>query len=47
MLREELFSRAGAGSFAAFQFPAPRCNRVVAAVFARIAPNAMAARNDA
>jgi RNA polymerase sigma-70 factor (ECF subfamily) len=47
MLRHELFSRAGAGSFAAFQFPAPRCNRVVAAVFARIAPNATPARRDA
>jgi RNA polymerase sigma-70 factor (ECF subfamily) len=47
LLRQELFSRAGAGSFAAFQFPAPRCDRVVAAVFARIAPNAPSARRDA
>lgn len=47
MLREELFLRAGAGSYAAFQFPAPRCNRVVAAVFARIAPDAMFTRTDA
>jgi RNA polymerase sigma-70 factor (ECF subfamily) len=37
MLREGLYSRVGAVSLAAFQFPAPRCNRVVEAVFKRIA----------
>jgi RNA polymerase sigma-70 factor (ECF subfamily) len=47
MLREGLYSRVGAGSLAAFQFPAPRCNRVVAAVFARIAPNPIATLKDA
>lgn len=37
MLRKELFARAGATSSAAFQFHAPRCDRVAAAVLARIA----------
>ncbi len=36
MLRRELYSRAGATSPAAFQFQAPRCDRVVARVFERI-----------
>lgn len=37
MLRRELYSRAGATSSASFQFPATRCDRVVKAVFERIA----------
>lgn len=37
MLREELYTRVGATGAAAFQFLAPRCDRVVEAVFRRIA----------
>ena len=37
MLRRELYQRAGATSTAAFQFHATRCDRVVKAVFERIA----------
>jgi RNA polymerase sigma-70 factor (ECF subfamily) len=37
MLRRDLYARAGATSSAAFQFHAPRCDRVVRNVFARIA----------
>jgi RNA polymerase sigma-70 factor (ECF subfamily) len=37
LLRRELFTRAGATSSAAFQFPATRCDRVVKTVFERIA----------
>jgi RNA polymerase sigma-70 factor (ECF subfamily) len=36
LLRRELFARAGALSSRAFQFQAPRCDRVVANVLARI-----------
>ncbi|HWR13842.1 MAG TPA: RNA polymerase sigma factor [Terriglobales bacterium] len=36
MLRKELFTRVGATSASAFQFLAPRCDRVAAAVLARI-----------
>ena len=36
LLRHELFSRAGAVSSRSFQFHAPRCNRVVGNVLARI-----------
>jgi RNA polymerase sigma-70 factor (ECF subfamily) len=36
MLREALYERAGIESGAAFPFQAPRCDRVVAAVFERI-----------
>ncbi len=36
MLRRELFARAGAVSSQAYLFPATRCDRVVAAVLARI-----------
>ncbi|HEX8924229.1 MAG TPA: RNA polymerase sigma factor [Terriglobales bacterium] len=36
LLRKELFARAGATSSSAFQFQAPRCDRVVNAVLARI-----------
>lgn len=36
MLRRELYARAGAGSPAAFQFMATRCDRVVERVFERI-----------
>jgi RNA polymerase sigma-70 factor, ECF subfamily len=36
LLREELFERAGLSARNAFSFLAPRCNRVVAAVLARI-----------
>ncbi len=36
MLRRSLYARAGAASSQAFQFQAPRCDRVVARVFARI-----------
>ena len=37
LLREELFRRAGTGAGELFPFHAPRCDRVVAAVLARIA----------
>ena len=37
LLRRELYARAGATSTAAFQFGAARCDRVVEAVFARLA----------
>ena len=37
LLRRELYARAGATSAQAFHFQAPRCDRVVAAVFQRIA----------
>ncbi len=37
LLRRELYSRAGATSSAAFQFPATRCDRVVKSVFERLA----------
>ncbi len=37
LLRRELFARAGAGASNAFPFPATRCDRVVKAVFARLA----------
>ncbi|HET9754055.1 MAG TPA: RNA polymerase sigma factor, partial [Myxococcales bacterium] len=37
LLRRELYARAGATSTAAFQFGASRCDRVVEAVFARLA----------
>jgi RNA polymerase sigma-70 factor, ECF subfamily len=37
LLRDELYSRAGASSSAAFAFLAPRCDRVVKAVMERIA----------
>ena len=36
LLRTELMSRAGASGSQAFVFPAPRCNRVVDAVFQRL-----------
>jgi hypothetical protein len=36
LLRETLYERAGIESAAAFSFEAPRCDRVVAAVFERI-----------
>ena len=36
LLREELLARAGASSAKAFGFQAPRCDRVVQAVFARL-----------
>ncbi len=36
LLRRELYERAGATSTAAFQFPAPRCDRVVRSVFERL-----------
>ncbi len=36
LMREELFERAGVGRNNAFPFHAPRCDRVVAAVFARL-----------
>ena len=36
LLRTELMSRAGASGSHAFVFPAPRCNRVVDAVFQRL-----------
>ena len=36
MLRRELYARAGATNSAAFQFHAPRCDRVVAGVMERI-----------
>lgn len=36
MLQKRLYSRMGRGLRGAFSFPAPRCDRVVAAVFARI-----------
>jgi RNA polymerase sigma-70 factor (ECF subfamily) len=39
-IREDLYRRAGATSAAAFQFHLSRCDRVVDAVFARIAPPA-------
>ena len=37
LVRKELYARAGATSAAAFQFPATRCDRVVRAVFAKLA----------
>jgi RNA polymerase sigma-70 factor (ECF subfamily) len=37
LLRKQLYERAGASSAAAFQFQAPRCDRVVQGVFARLA----------
>ena len=37
LLRDALYERAGASTPAAFQFEAPRCDRVVAAVMRRIA----------
>jgi RNA polymerase sigma-70 factor (ECF subfamily) len=37
LLRKELYARAGADSADAFQFPATRCDRVVSAVFQRLA----------
>jgi RNA polymerase sigma-70 factor (ECF subfamily) len=37
LLRDALYERAGAASPAAFQFEAPRCDRVVASVLRRIA----------
>ncbi len=37
LLRRELFARAGAAATGAFPFPATRCDRVVKAVFARLA----------
>jgi RNA polymerase sigma-70 factor (ECF subfamily) len=37
LLRRELFARAGASSSSAFEFPATRCDRIVANVFARLA----------
>jgi RNA polymerase sigma-70 factor (ECF subfamily) len=36
MMRRDLFARVGATSVAAFQFQAPRCDRVAAAVMSRI-----------
>jgi RNA polymerase sigma-70 factor (ECF subfamily) len=36
LMREHLYQRTGAAASRAFQFQAPRCDRVVAAVFARI-----------
>jgi RNA polymerase sigma-70 factor (ECF subfamily) len=42
MMRRELYGRVGASSASAFQFEAPRCDRVVAAVFARLATLGMA-----
>jgi RNA polymerase sigma-70 factor (ECF subfamily) len=36
LLRTELMARAGASGSQAFTFPAPRCNRVVDAVFTRL-----------
>lgn len=37
LLRKELYARAGAGAANAFPFHAPRCDRVVKAVFERLA----------
>jgi RNA polymerase sigma-70 factor (ECF subfamily) len=37
LLRRELYTRTGASSIKAFQFEAPRCDRVVRNVFARLA----------
>jgi RNA polymerase sigma-70 factor (ECF subfamily) len=37
LLRRELFARAGAASPSAFQFPAARCDRIVARFFGRLA----------
>jgi len=37
MLRKELYAKVGASAREAFPFPAARCNRVVAGVFARLA----------
>jgi RNA polymerase sigma-70 factor (ECF subfamily) len=37
LLRDALYERAGASTPAAFQFEAPRCDRVVSAVMRRIA----------
>jgi len=42
MMRRELYERVGASSTTAFQFEAPRCDRVVAAVFGRLAALAIA-----
>jgi len=36
LLRETLYERAGIENAAAFSFEAPRCDRVVAAVFEQI-----------
>jgi RNA polymerase sigma-70 factor (ECF subfamily) len=36
LMREELFEKAGVGRENAFPFHAPRCDRIVAAVFARL-----------
>ena len=36
LLREDLFQRAGLSASAVFSFQAPRCDRVVAAVLARL-----------
>jgi RNA polymerase sigma-70 factor (ECF subfamily) len=43
-IREELYRRAGTTSAAAFQFHLSRCDRVVDAVFARLAAGGSAAR---
>jgi RNA polymerase sigma-70 factor (ECF subfamily) len=40
LLRDALYERAGVSTPAAFQFEAPRCDRVVGAVMRRIAANA-------
>ena len=38
MLRKAIYAKVGASSREAFPFHAPRCDRVVAGVFARLAP---------
>ena len=46
MLRKELYKRAGATCANAFAFPATRCDRVVSAVFARLAIGQRASITD-
>jgi RNA polymerase sigma-70 factor (ECF subfamily) len=42
LLRDELYARAGETTVRAFQFHAPRCDRVVAGVFVQISANSAA-----
>src|SRR5205085_1488092 len=44
MLRKALYERVGANCSAAFQFEAPRCDRIVAAVFGRLRMPASSAK---
>jgi RNA polymerase sigma-70 factor (ECF subfamily) len=46
LLRNELYARAGAASAEAFQFHAPRCDRIVAHVLERIGAAASASRQS-